>query len=256
MNTFLVIRRCSLKISTIRWTYLKLSFYGCIIIILVETLTPWNATEDSLQSISSIPPLPALDPAPSDPPASIIVPTIQPPPPPTTTSDQSVDQSASNSSSPEHLYANISNSKPILDTRTSDEKQDRIRVPVILPPPRRTSVTSPKRNGSSSATDLHIVSPLAVNARSVSGSPTAVTTGAVKSLRPAIPLAVALRESCNAVFHGADAKKCVFKVSGEMVMSFPSNYLGTLATSEPLSFKLGNIESVERLLHNQQLLKK
>ncbi len=52
---------------------------------------------------------------------------------------------------------------------------------------------------------------IAVNARSVSGSPTAVTTGAVKSLRPAIPLAVALRESCNAVFHGADAEKCVFE---------------------------------------------
>ena len=79
---------------------------------------------------------------------------------------------------------------------------------------------------------------------------TSVSPGSV------IPLAVAFRETCNAIFHGADVKKCIHKASGEVVMSFPSNYFGSLASSEPLMFKLINSDSVERVLHNQQLLKK
>ncbi len=218
---------------------------------LIETLTPWSVSEPSLQP-SIKPPLLPLDPTPREP-ASPSVPTttIQPPAIATTAEPPAEKQS---SDSPEHLYANIQNSKPILDTQSANESKNKNHVPVILPPPRK-NLSSPKRNGSTSASDIRIVSPLAVSTRSASGSPTAFVSSS-KPSHPAIPLAIALRETCNAIFHGADAGKCVFKVSGEVVMSFPSNYMGTLGSSEPLSFKLSNIETVDRLLHNQQLLKK
>ena len=69
-----------------------------------------------------------------------------------------------------------------------------------------------------------------------------------------VPIAIAVQETCNAIFKGADVADCVVKVSGEVMMSFPASFLGQLSSHDPLVFKLANVESVERVLHNQNLL--
>ena len=164
------------------------------------------------------------------------------------------DNLPSNGSSPEHIYGNIPVLKPVPKPTAAERTKDPVLRPVILPPPWRSTTTSPKRNGGtpSTSSELRVISPLAVNTRSATASPTDAAT----SSKPALPLAVAFRETCNAIFHGGDVSQCVSKVSGEVVMSFPSNYLSTLGSSEPLSFNLSNMESVERVLHNQVLLKR
>ena len=72
----------------------------------------------------------------------------------------------------------------------------------------------------------------------------------------AIPIAVAVQETCNAIFKGNDMSKCVIKVSGEVMISFPASYMSQLASHDVLAFKVANVDGVERLLHNQHLLKK
>ena len=72
----------------------------------------------------------------------------------------------------------------------------------------------------------------------------------------AIPIAVAVQETCNAIFKGNDMSKCVIKVAGEVMISFPASYVSQLASHDALAFKVANVDNVERLLHNQHLLKK
>ena len=72
-----------------------------------------------------------------------------------------------------------------------------------------------------------------------------------------IPLAIAVIETCNALFKGVEQESCVVKISGEVAMSFPSSFLSKISPSSPLKFKVDKkgVE-VERFLHNQHLLKK
>ena len=69
-----------------------------------------------------------------------------------------------------------------------------------------------------------------------------------------VPIAVAFQETCNVIFKGTDVSQCVVKVTGEMVVSLPSNYLGKLGSHSVLQFQLSGLHSVERLRHNQHLL--
>ena len=46
------------------------------------------------------------------------------------------------------------------------------------------------------------------------------------------------------------------KVEGEVVMSFPASFLPLLSTYEPLGFRVSQHDKVERMLHNQYLLKR
>ena len=71
-----------------------------------------------------------------------------------------------------------------------------------------------------------------------------------------IPIAVAFQETCNAIFKGTDVSQCVAKVTGEIVMSFPANFVGHLNSHDTLQFKLSDTDNVERVLHNQHLLKR
>lgn len=140
---------------------------------------------------------------------------------------------------------------------SSGEEKTIILPPPVspLPAPRWTSTTPRQRSSNHSATDLTVVSPLTISSRSASVSPTFMQ----KSNQPSvsgIPLAIAVRETCNAKFVGSDIKKCISKVTGEVVMSFPSAFVTQLASCEPLSFTLTHAEKVERLLHNQLLLKR
>lgn len=100
----------------------------------------------------------------------------------------------------------------------------------------------------------NLVSPLATThinaAQSIGGN-------AAGANPEAIPLAIAVMESCDAIFKGVELEACVVQVKGEVSVSFLASFLPQLASCEPLTFKVNqkNLE-VERLLHNQHLLKK
>ncbi|XP_064386367.1 F-BAR domain only protein 2-like [Halichondria panicea] len=223
---------------------------------LTQTLTPWSVSSEAPKSLKPIP-TPRRGSTPSNTSTASATPTLPKivAPEPSLQQPQPSNALPSNGSSPEHIYGNIQVFKPVPKPTAAEKHKDTaVLSPLILPSPRRSSPTTPKRNGGtpSASSELRVVSPLAITTRSATASPTDAATNS----KPAVPLAIAFRETCNAIFHGTDVSKCVSKVSGEVVMSFPSNYLGTLSSSEPLSFNLSNVESVERVLHNQYLLKR
>ncbi|XP_078221484.1 F-BAR domain only protein 2 isoform X6 [Callithrix jacchus] len=87
----------------------------------------------------------------------------------------------------------------------------------------------------------------------VSRGPSPVSLGNQDTL----PVAVALTESVNAYFKGADPTKCIVKITGDMTMSFPSGIIKVF-TSNPtpavLCFRLKNISRLEQILPNAQLV--
>ncbi|XP_050842261.1 F-BAR domain only protein 2-like [Serinus canaria] len=72
-----------------------------------------------------------------------------------------------------------------------------------------------------------------------------------------VPVAVALTESVNAYFKGADPTKCIVKITGDMTLSFPSGILKVF-TSNPspavLCFRVKNTSKLEHILPNAQLV--
>ena len=74
-----------------------------------------------------------------------------------------------------------------------------------------------------------------------------------------MPLAIAIHETCNAIFKGTSLSNCRVKVTGEVVMSFPASFLPFLGSYEPLKFRVVGValqDKVQRVLHNQHLIKK
>ena len=73
----------------------------------------------------------------------------------------------------------------------------------------------------------------------------------------AMPLAIAVIESCDAIFKGVDPEACVVRVTGEVSMSFLASFLPKMSSLEPLAFRVNQKEvKVGKLLHNQHLLKR
>ncbi|XP_075302376.1 F-BAR domain only protein 2-like [Opisthocomus hoazin] len=72
-----------------------------------------------------------------------------------------------------------------------------------------------------------------------------------------LPVAVALTESVNAYFKGADPTKCIAKITGDMTVSFPSGIIKVF-TSNPspavLCFRVKNTSKLEQILPNAQLV--
>ncbi|XP_032600641.1 F-BAR domain only protein 2-like [Taeniopygia guttata] len=72
-----------------------------------------------------------------------------------------------------------------------------------------------------------------------------------------VPVAVALTESVNAYFKGADPTKCIVKITGDMTLSFPSGIIKVF-TSNPspavLCFRVKNTSKLEHILPNAQLV--
>ncbi|NXL98517.1 FCHO2 protein, partial [Tyrannus savana] len=72
-----------------------------------------------------------------------------------------------------------------------------------------------------------------------------------------VPVAVALTESVNAYFKGADPTKCIVKITGDMTLSFPSGIIKVF-TSNPsstaLCFRVKNTSKLEQILPNAQLV--
>ncbi|XP_028908173.1 F-BAR domain only protein 2 isoform X3 [Ornithorhynchus anatinus] len=87
----------------------------------------------------------------------------------------------------------------------------------------------------------------------VSRGPSPVSLGSQDTL----PVAVALTESVNAYFKGADPSKCIVKITGDMTVSFPSGIIKVF-TSNPspavLCFRLKNTNKLEQILPNSQLV--
>lgn len=72
-----------------------------------------------------------------------------------------------------------------------------------------------------------------------------------------LPVAAAFTETINAYFKGADPNKCVVKITGEMVLSFPAGITRHFANhpnQAALTFNIINFNQLEQVLPNPQLL--
>lgn len=72
-----------------------------------------------------------------------------------------------------------------------------------------------------------------------------------------IPLAVAFHEIVHCYFKGSDESKCQVKMSGDMMLSFPTGIVGVLANNPnpaKLCFRLKNASKLDNVLPNKQLV--
>uniref|UniRef100_A0A8C4ITD9 SH3GL interacting endocytic adaptor 1a n=1 Tax=Dicentrarchus labrax TaxID=13489 RepID=A0A8C4ITD9_DICLA len=86
-----------------------------------------------------------------------------------------------------------------------------------------------------------------------SRGPSPLTMGAQDTL----PVAAAFTETVNAFFKGADPSKCVVKIIGEMVLSFPAGITRHFANNPSpavLTFSITNYSRLEHVLPNPLLL--
>ncbi|XP_071606001.1 SH3-containing GRB2-like protein 3-interacting protein 1 isoform X2 [Heliangelus exortis] len=86
-----------------------------------------------------------------------------------------------------------------------------------------------------------------------SRGPSPLTMGAQDTL----PVAAAFTETVNAYFKGADPSKCIVKITGEMVLSFPAGITRHFANNPApavLTFRVLNYSRLEHVLPNPQLL--
>ncbi|XP_039984060.1 SH3-containing GRB2-like protein 3-interacting protein 1 isoform X4 [Xiphias gladius] len=86
-----------------------------------------------------------------------------------------------------------------------------------------------------------------------SRGPSPLTMGAQDTL----PVAAAFTETVNTFFKGADPSKCVVKIIGEMVLSFPAGITRHFANNPSpavLTFSITNYSRLEHVLPNPQLL--
>ncbi|XP_042539475.1 SH3-containing GRB2-like protein 3-interacting protein 1 isoform X6 [Dipodomys spectabilis] len=86
-----------------------------------------------------------------------------------------------------------------------------------------------------------------------SRGPSPLTMGAQDTL----PVAAAFTETVNAYFKGADPSKCIVKITGEMVLSFPAGITRHFANNPcpaALTFRVVNFSRLEHVLPNPQLL--
>ncbi|NWU69912.1 FCHO2 protein, partial [Pterocles burchelli] len=117
--------------------------------------------------------------------------------------------------------------------------------PPAAPLARAESISSISSSASLSAANTPTVG--------VSRGPSPVSLGNQDTL----PVAVALTESVNAYFKGADPTKCIVKITGDMTVSFPSGIIKVF-TSNPspavFCFRVKNTSKLEQILPNAQLV--
>ncbi|XP_068278475.1 F-BAR domain only protein 2 isoform X1 [Nyctibius grandis] len=117
--------------------------------------------------------------------------------------------------------------------------------PPAAPLARAESISSISSSASLSAANTPTVG--------VSRGPSPVSLGNQDTL----PVAVALTESVNAYFKGADPTKCIVKITGDLTVSFPSGIIKVF-TSNPspavLCFRVKNTSKLEQILPNAQLV--
>uniref|UniRef100_A0A8C1KUC8 SH3GL interacting endocytic adaptor 1a n=1 Tax=Cyprinus carpio TaxID=7962 RepID=A0A8C1KUC8_CYPCA len=126
--------------------------------------------------------------------------------------------------------------------------------PPLAPLARAESTSSiSSTNSLSAATTPTVGKELSVSVSGCSRGPSPLTMGAQDTL----PVAAAFTETVSAYFKGADPNKCVVKITGEMVLSFPAGITRHFANnSSPavLTFSITNYSRLEHVLPNPQLL--
>ncbi|KAM4547992.1 SH3-containing GRB2-like protein 3-interacting protein 1 isoform 5-T5 [Odontesthes bonariensis] len=126
--------------------------------------------------------------------------------------------------------------------------------PPIAPLARAESTSSiSSTNSMSAATTPTVSKELCVSVSGCSRGPSPLTMGAQDTL----PVAAAFTETVNAFFKGADPSKCVVKIIGEMVLSFPAGITRHFANNPSpavLTFSITNYSRLEHVLPNPQLL--
>nr|XP_006820584.1 PREDICTED: FCH domain only protein 2-like [Saccoglossus kowalevskii] len=112
-------------------------------------------------------------------------------------------------------------------------------------------LTLPRQDSSSSISSMTFTTSAAHIGSSRGPSP--LTLG----MSDTIPIAAAFTECVNAYFKGIDQTKCMVKITGDMMMSFPAGIIQVL-TSNPspavLSFRIKNANKLEQILPNKQLV--
>ncbi|XP_075397275.1 F-BAR domain only protein 2 isoform X2 [Tenrec ecaudatus] len=118
------------------------------------------------------------------------------------------------------------------------------------PPPAAPLARAESSSSISSSTSLSAANTPTVG---VSRGPSPVSLGSQDTL----PVAIALTESVNAYFKGADPTKCIVKITGDITISFPSGVIKVF-TSNPapagLGFRVKNLHRLEQILPNAQLV--
>uniref|UniRef100_I3MEE2 FCH and mu domain containing endocytic adaptor 2 n=1 Tax=Ictidomys tridecemlineatus TaxID=43179 RepID=I3MEE2_ICTTR len=118
------------------------------------------------------------------------------------------------------------------------------------PPPAAPLARAESSSSISSSTSLSAANTPTVG---VSRGPSPVSLGNQDTL----PVAIALTESVNAYFKGADPTRCIVKITGDVTISFPSGIIKVF-TSNPspavLCFRVKNISRLEQILPNSQLV--
>ncbi|XP_045141162.1 F-BAR domain only protein 2 [Echinops telfairi] len=118
------------------------------------------------------------------------------------------------------------------------------------PPPAAPLARAESSSSISSAASLSAANTPTVG---VSRGPSPVSLGNQDTL----PVAIALTESVNAYFKGADPTKCIVKITGDITISFPSGIIKVF-TSNPapagLCFRVKNLSRLEQILPNAQLV--
>ncbi|XP_075037962.1 SH3-containing GRB2-like protein 3-interacting protein 1 isoform X19 [Mixophyes fleayi] len=118
------------------------------------------------------------------------------------------------------------------------------------PPPIAPLARAESTSSISSATSLSAATTPTVGS---SRGPSPLTMGAQDTL----PVAAAFTETVNAYFKGADPNKCIVKVTGEMVLSFPAGitrHFSSNPAPAALTFRITNYSRLEHVLPNPQLL--
>jgi len=131
----------------------------------------------------------------------------------------------------------------------------KMKVGPLLPPPR---TDSPGRSGRSESPLSNPPSnppPTLHHNFSSSRGPSPLTMGGADC----VPLAVAFQEVVHAAFRGAEESRCLVRLLGDMMLSFPAGIVSVLASNPypaPLQFKIRNSGRLESVLPNKQLISK
>ena len=90
---------------------------------------------------------------------------------------------------------------------------------------------------------------------SSSRGPSPLTLSSAES----VPLAVAFQEVVHAAFRGAEESRCLVRLLGDMMLSFPAGIVSVFAANPypaPLQFRILNAARLESVLPNKQLISK
>lgn len=135
------------------------------------------------------------------------------------------------------------------------EIASKTRAGPLLPPPRTESPGRLGRSDSPQSNPPSNLPPSLQQNFSSSRGPSPLTLGGADC----VPLAVAFQEVVHAAFRGAEESRCLVRLLGDMMLSFPAGIVNVLASNPypaPLQFKIRNSGRLESVLPNKQLISK